>query len=314
MLRLNVPSGLLTALQLRLVAKIASEQGSAFCDLTGRQTLQLYGIPDPQREAVLQSLESAGLRAATEVLAVPSEVRDLIGVYEQEQPDLFFIGIPILAGRIDAAQMKKAADIAERYADGAVVLTPGQNLLLRGVGKDRVAQVMEGLESVGLKVKASGIARSIRPCPAGGEDPQVVQKVLGIVEYLDRRVLLDEPIRIYLGSCAEDCPDCAAAQIRLRECRMELNGQMIEAYDLSVGGHRIGLMLPAAQAPRRLEQLLIAYKRLRKSDEMFSGFCGRIGDAAVVELLSDRDLEIRSGAASASRSRQTEDVPAQPRP
>ncbi len=292
MLRLNAPGGNLTASQLRLISRIASEQGGDFADLTASQTFQLPGISVDQRESVLSALETAGLRpAAPEALTAVESPWDSIGVYEQDQPDLFSIGIPILAGRIDSVQLKKVADLAERYADGGVRLTDGQNLLLRGVGKERVAQVMEGLESVGLKVKASAIARSVRPCPAGGEDSKPAQEVRTLVEVLDRRVSLDEPARIYLGSCEEGCPQCATAQVRLRKCRIELDGQTVEGYDVYVGGQRVEASFPPSEAPRRLEQLLIAYKRSRHPGEPVGEFCHRVGNKAVAEFLADHQPE-----------------------
>lgn len=292
MLRLSAPGGNLTAFQLRLISKIASEQGGDFADLTASQTFQLPGISGEQQRAALPALETAGLHPVTvEPSGAAQNGWDSIGVYEQDPSDLFSIGIPILAGRIDSAQLKKVADLAERYADGGVRLTDGQNLLLRGIGKERVAQVMEGLESVGLKVKASAIARSIRPCPAGGEDAKLAQEVRTLIEVLDRRVSLDEPARIYLGSCDEGCLQCATAQVRLRKCRIELDGRTVEAYDVYAGGQRVEASFPLSETPRRLEQLLIAYKRSHHPGEPIGEFCRRVGNTAVAEFLADHQPE-----------------------
>ncbi|MBI3615246.1 MAG: nitrite/sulfite reductase [Candidatus Omnitrophica bacterium] len=225
--------------------------------------------------------------------------KDHVGVHEQKQPDLFYVGIPVPVGRITGKQMRKAADLAQTYGDGTIRLTVRQNLLLLNIPKDKVAPVLEGLDSVGLNVNGSPILRGVLAC-TGIEFCRLAvtetkARALEIVEYLEGRVLLEEPLRIHVTGCPNTCAQSPIAHIGLQGSRATVEGRSIETYDVAVGG-QLGRdrafnrflirKIPATEIKSRLERLLLEYKRLRKSGEAFNDFCRRIGDEAVVKLLA----------------------------
>ena len=53
--------------------------------------------------------------------------------------------------------------------------------------------------------------------------------------------------------------------------------------------HPVVRRVPAAECARRLEQLLLGFKRQRKERESFNAWCRRIGDGAVARLLTDEE-------------------------
>ncbi len=236
----------------------------------------------------------------------PDTCQDHVGVHEQKQKGLFCIGIPVLAGRLSAEQMAKVADLSERYGGGTLRITARQNLLLGGIPQERVAQVMEGCESVGLKVNASALLRAVVTCtetpPAPPDSTEAKARSEELVEYLQTQVLLDEPLRIHLCGCGATCAVIPIAHIGLAATTVEVEGQAIDAYDVALGGGMgaqrafsrwVVRGIPAAELKLRLERLLVGYKKGRKAKgkETFNAFCQRVGEEALVRLLEKKKEE-----------------------
>lgn len=230
--------------------------------------------------------------------------KDHVGIHEEKQPGLFYIGVPILVGRMTGSQMRRVADLSERHGDGTIRLTVRQNLLILNVPKDRVAPVLEGLESAGLKVNASPIFRGVLAC-TGIEFCKLAvtetkARAREIVQYLETRVLLEEPLRIHISGCPNTCAQSPIAHIGLQGSQTKVGEKVVESYDVAVGGelgrsrsfnHFVVRKIPAIEVKRRLEQLLLGYKRSCTSGERFNDFCKRIGDEAVAKLLAPAENE-----------------------
>ena len=69
----------------------------------------------------------------------------------------------------------------------------------------------------------------------------------------------------------------------------------MDAYDIFVGGrmgrgavfnHPVLRKVPATECAKRLEQLLLGFKAQRNAGEPFNDWCQRVGDAALVQLLT----------------------------
>src|SRR5262249_15491832 len=56
-----------------------------------------------------------------------------IGVHRQRQEGLSYIGVTLPVGRLEAAQMRGLAEIAERHGSGTIRLTVWQNLILSDI-------------------------------------------------------------------------------------------------------------------------------------------------------------------------------------
>ncbi|MBI3333335.1 MAG: nitrite reductase, partial [Candidatus Omnitrophica bacterium] len=230
----------------------------------------------------------------------PDSYKDHVGVHEQKQPGLFYVGVPVLVGRITGGQMRKVADLAERHGDGSVRLTVRQNLLILNIPQERVAQVLEGLGSVGLKVDASPILRGVVTC-TGIEFCKLAVtetkvRAREIVEHLESRVMLEEPLRIHVTGCPNTCAQSPIAHIGLQGSQTKVGDRVVEAYDVAIGGelgrnrafnHFVLRKLPAAEVQLRLERLLMAYKKQRRPGERFNDFCRRLGDEGLAGLLSE---------------------------
>jgi len=237
----------------------------------------------------------------------PDRYRDHIGVHAQKQPGYYYIGAPVLVGRISSNQMVKVAELCERYSDPnaktsgtPIRLTNRQNILLLNIPEANVEKVLQGLTDVELSINAHPIRRSAVTC-TGTEFCKLAitetkVRTRQIVEYLESRLTLDEPIRFHVTGCPNACAQHQIGHIGMMGSKTKVNGEVVDAYDVFVGGqlgrgasfnHALLRKIPAAECAKRLEQLLLGFKQTRKDGESFNDWCKRVGDAKLVELLTD---------------------------
>ncbi len=232
----------------------------------------------------------------------PSDVyRDHMGIHAQKQPGLYYIGAPVLVGRITSRQMKAVADLCRRYGDGNTIrLTNRQNLVLLNVPESNVPRALDVLSQAGLSINAHPVRRSVVTC-TGTEFCKLAitetkTRSHEIVEYLEQRVALDEPLRLHITGCPNACAQYQIAHIGLMGSKSKVDGQVVDAYDVLLGGqvgaearfnHAVLRKIPAADCKYRLEALLKAFTKQRKPGEPFNGWCARVGDAKLIAILSN---------------------------
>jgi len=231
----------------------------------------------------------------------PETYRDHIGVHAQKQAGLYYIGAPVLVGRITSAQMRRVADLCRRYGDGKTIrLTVRQNILLLNVAEANVEKVLAALAEVGLSINAHPVRRSVVTCTGTEFCKLAITETKArsrhIVEYLERRVALDEPLRLHITGCPNACAQYQIGHIGMMGSKTKVDGQVVDAYDIFVGGqvgrgmsfnHPVLRKIPATECAKRLERLLLGFKGQRKGRESFTAWCARVGDAALVKLLTE---------------------------
>ncbi len=226
--------------------------------------------------------------------------RDHVGVHAQKQAGLYYIGAPVLVGRITSRQMKAVAEMCRRYGDSRTIrLTNRQNIVLLNVSETNVSKVLEGLTNVGLSINAHPIRRSVVTCTGIEFCKLAITETKArsreIVEHLERRVHLDEPLRLHITGCPNACAQYQIAHIGLMGSKTKVDGQIVDAYDILIGGqvghearfgHAVIRKVPAAECKHRLEALLVAFTKQRQPGEPFNAWSQRVGDAKLVEILS----------------------------
>jgi len=88
---------------------------------------------------------------------------DHMGVYEQRQPGLYHLGVPVPVGLIRGNQIIEAADLAWSVG-GDIRLTKQQNFVLTGVPEERLGEVSGRLEEIGFPVDANPLRASAIAC------------------------------------------------------------------------------------------------------------------------------------------------------
>lgn len=232
----------------------------------------------------------------------PAETyRDHVGAHAQKQAGLYYVGAPVLVGRITSPQMKKVADLCRRYGDGKTIrLTIRQNILLLNIPERSVDKVLAGLLDVGLSINASPIRRSVVTCTGIEFCKLAITETKArsrqIIEYLEKRVQLDEPLRLHITGCPNACAQYQIGHIGMLGSKTKVDGQIVDAYDFFVGGrmgkgatfnHVVLRKVPATECAKRLESLLQGFRKGRRDQESFTDWCARVGDEKVAALLSE---------------------------
>ncbi|MDF3193247.1 precorrin-3B synthase [Pseudomonas sp. 1928-m] len=84
----------------------------------------------------------------------PVSPRAPMGIYPQQQNALCMVAAASRLGRIDAAQLKALADLAEQYGDASLRLTPWQGLLLPNIPEQSADKLLHKLTELGLLTDA----------------------------------------------------------------------------------------------------------------------------------------------------------------
>jgi sulfite reductase (ferredoxin) len=221
---------------------------------------------------------------------LPASVhRDHLGVTPQKQPGLFSIGATVIRGRITPAQLRLAADLAERHGDARVRTTPMQNLLLINIPEARVNAVVRDLSANGLPVETSSFVRGTVACTGSEFCKLALTETKSfarwLTEELDSRFPgYQEDIKIHITGCPNSCGQHWIADIGIEGKKIKQDGKMVDAYYFCVGGsvghiaaiaRPIGYRCPAAEVPNAITRLLAEFHAHRHHSEPLQNFLAR---------------------------------------
>jgi len=242
---------------------------------------------------------------------IPSETgrarrgyQDELGVHDQVQEGLQWVGVPVVAGRLTSEQLEDVADIAADYGSGDIRLTVMQNLYIINIPHETMQAVLERLRAVGLPVEnTSAVRRGIVAC-TGIEFcnlavTETKQRARNLVNLLDKSVQWNESefFRINVNGCPNSCGQHWIADVGLQGCNKKVDGEMVEHFDVFLGGalghsqsggarfnRRIKRMAAEAVGPA-IQNAVAHYQEKRQGDESFADFCSRHTDEQLAEML-----------------------------
>lgn len=131
-----------------------------FLDLAGnehsRMRQLLAVMPASQLLQQLQARLPFSVQAApTDWQRTPVNQRAPMGIYPQRQAGLYMVAAAARLGRVDAAQLRVLADLAEQQGDASLHLTPWQGLLLPNIPLHAAADTLQALGELDLLTDAS---------------------------------------------------------------------------------------------------------------------------------------------------------------
>lgn len=213
-----------------------------------------------------------------------------VGVHEQKQKGLHWIGVVLPVGKVTADQMHGLAKISNDLGDGDIRLTVWQNLLISGVSSEKIALAEAAIEKFGLTTKATLVRAGLvactgnKGCRFSASDTKA--HALAIADHCEARVQLDGPVNIHLTGCHHSCAQHYIGDIGLLGARVETSdeGETVEGYHIYVGGgfgseaaigREIYSDVRAEDTPRTIEQMLKGYLAKRDGSETFLAFSKR---------------------------------------
>jgi sulfite reductase (ferredoxin) len=221
---------------------------------------------------------------------LPSDIhRDHVGIHEQKQQGLSYIGANVLRGRITPEQLRTAANLSDRYADGHLRNTIMQNLLIVNVPNEHAARVAGELTAVGLPVRASAFARGTVACTGSEFCKLALTETKGfarwLTEELDQRLPgFQEQLKLHITGCPNSCGQHWIADIGIEGKKLKVDGRMVDAYYFCVGGsvgefasiaRPVGYRCAASEVPDAIERLLREFNERRDPGQNLRRFFAR---------------------------------------
>jgi sulfite reductase (ferredoxin) len=221
---------------------------------------------------------------------IPADIhRDHVGIHPQKQSGLVYVGASVLRGRVNPQQLKLAADLAERYADGHVRNTVMQNLLIVNVREEHATRVAAELTAAGLPVQASPFARGTVACTGSEFCKLALTETKSFARWLtteleDRLPGFDQQLKLHITGCPNSCGQHWIADIGIEGKKIKHNGKMVDAYYFCIGGsvgqfasiaRPVGYRCSADTVPDAIERLLQTFTTRREPRENLRQFFAR---------------------------------------
>jgi sulfite reductase (ferredoxin) len=238
--------------------------------------------------------------------AVPDDIfRDHVGIHRQKQDGLCYVGVSVSRGRMTAAQLSAAAELARRYGNGQLRTTVMQNLILVNVPSTKANELARELAGIGLAVEGSSFWRGTVACTGTEFCKLAITETKGfarwIVDELEERLPgFDQQLKLHVTGCPNSCGQHWIADIGMEGKKIKHLGKLEDAYYFCVGGsvglHQqiarpVGYRCLATEVPDALERLLGGYLQARKPGENLRAYFGRTSDEQLREQLAGEILE-----------------------
>ncbi len=264
-----------------------------------------YVLDDWGFDRFLEAVEAELGRKLTRVPAeaigpVPPQSRSAhIGVHAQRQEGLSYVGVVVPVGRITVERMRGLADIADRFGSGTIRLTVWQNLLISDISDARIPAALAAIEALGLGHEAGPLRTGLVACTGNAGCKFAASNTKGhaaeLVDWLEARITVDSAINIHLTGCHNSCAQHYIADIGLLGAKVEQGEDLVEGYDLHVGGgagpqQAIGRLIrpgvTAFELPPLVLRLLQAWMDRREPGQGFQAWSATQSDTDLAGLLA----------------------------
>ncbi len=232
---------------------------------------------------------------------LPADIhRDHVGIHPQKQAGLSYVGANVLRGRITPEQLRAAANLSDRYADGHLRNTITQNLLIGNVPSAHGPRVAGELTAVGLPVQASAFARGTVACTGSEFCKLALTETKGfarwLTEELDQRLPgFQEQLKLHITGCPNSCGQHWIADIGIEGKKLKVDGRMVDAYYFCVGGsvgefasiaRPVGYRCTASEVSDAIERILRQFNERRYPGENLRHFFARHSNEQIREWLA----------------------------
>jgi ferredoxin-nitrite reductase len=227
---------------------------------------------------------------------------DHLGVHEQKQPGLVYVGCNVTVGRMPGTSFIRAAELAAEYGAGDIRLTTDQNLVFTGIPAGRVDELLaEDLLQV-HSPNPGPFERGAVAC-TGSEFCRfaVVETKARSTQWarwLDANIPADDGpdiIRMHFSGCSASCAQPQIADVGFRGEIAHVNGGISEAVDVGLGGSLgtdsafidfVEGGKPVDEIPEGLASLLHRYRDERRDGEHFHQWCRRTPNERLRAILA----------------------------
>ncbi len=226
------------------------------------------------------------------------------GVVKLKGEDMYSMWVKTACSNLNSKQLRKLADIIEKYARSYLLFTTRQIPIIPFVNLKDMEDVKEELNEVYLELDRCGpTVRNINVCYDDKICPEAVTNSISLAEKLDnffRVPSANHKVKIGVAGCRKDCV-ISRALTDIGFVGVENNGQ--PRYDVYVGG-RLGVKpfvgvdiakrLPEEECVRFVQNYFDFIKKEGKGEERGADLIARLGVETVKQELN-KNLQEDSG-------------------
>jgi sulfite reductase beta subunit-like hemoprotein len=238
---------------------------------------------------------------------------DHLGIHEQKQPGLVYVGVPVHLGLISGDQMIAVSDVAERVG-GDIRVTRLQNFIVANVPDESLDAVVSELTAIGFPLDANNLRGRSIACtgePHCNFSVTETKTRLGrLVEHLEGAFGESiSDLRLHLDGCPHACAQHWVGDLGFQgTTARDAEGARRQAYDIFVRGG-LGLdaaigkplfrRVPTEELDGAVEGLVGGWVDGRREGESFAAFATR---------LSDDELGVLAGLEPAKKREREEEA------
>jgi len=258
---------------------------------------------------------------------------DHVGVHEQREAGLNYVGFNVITGRMGGEEFAEAARAAREYGtdDATIRLATDQNFLITHIPDENLEALLAEDFAQNYKPDPGPFERGAVGC-TGSEFCnygiiETKKRVKRWARELDERI--DTPdglevVRMHMSGCSASCAQPQIADIGFRGETVKMTGDsdseapqspeaeaensdMVEGMDFGLGGALgadnefldwVETAVPADAVIPALEELFAAFSRERQADERFYQWCRRVDNERLRDVMQGADAPVAKGVAA----------------
>ncbi|WP_339105235.1 ferredoxin--nitrite reductase [Haloterrigena salinisoli] len=234
---------------------------------------------------------------------------DHVGVGDQKD-GRNYVGLSVPVGRLPAEDAIEIADLADEYGSGEVRLTRRQNPVIVDVADEDLDALLAEPILEEYPAEPSPFERGAMAC-TGTEFCSIALtetkgRMARMLRWFNKNVDLPDDvgkIKMHYSGCTADCGQAMTADIGLQGMRARKNGEMVEAFDIGVGGgvgedpsfiDWVQQRVPADEAPGAIRNLLEAYAAHREDGQTFREWVEATAEEQLVEFCEPEETDFEA--------------------
>jgi len=252
-------------------------------------------------------------------------IGDHVGVHDQKQDGLKYVGFNVIAGRMAGEEFAEAARAAKEYGteDASVRLATDQNFLITHIPEENLGDLLDEPFARKYEPDPGPFSRGAVGC-TGSEFCnygiiETKNRVYRWAKALDRRIDTPEDldvVRMHMSGCSASCAQPQIADIGFRGETVKLDDpegttneegdNIVEGMDFGLGGSMgtdnefldwVENAVPANAVIPAIEQLFEAYVDDREDGERFYAWCRRVDNDRLRQVMQRADANVAGGVA-----------------
>lgn len=251
---------------------------------------------------------------------------DHIGIHEQKQDGLYYVGFNVIAGRMSGQEFAEAARAARRYgtSDATIRLATDQNFLITHIPEKNLDALLQEPFVEKYQYDPGPFSRGAVGC-TGSEFCnygiiETKNRVYRWAKALDRQI--DTPddlevVRMHMSGCSASCAQPQIADIGFRGETVKVEGEtvaaqptnleeegIVEGMDFGLGGSLgadnefldwVETAVPAQAVIPALEELFDAFAAERAAGEQFYAWTRRVENSRLRSIMGRADAPVQAG-------------------